>query len=75
MSLHPQIKICVRKLLPAGLSDDHSKVRSTVAYAIAAIARWDWPENWPDLFDQMMTALTSQSPNLVHGVMRVLTGK
>ena len=44
------------------------------AYAISAIARWDWPENWPDLFDQLIPALGSGEPNLVHGTMRVLSG-
>lgn len=44
------------------------------AYAISAIARWDWPENWPDLFDQLIPALSSGEPNLVHGTMRVLSG-
>lgn len=70
-----QVKIHVRKLLPSGLADDHSKVRNTVAYAVAAIAHWDWPESWPDLFEQLMLALNSSNPNLVHGSMRVLTGK
>ena len=44
------------------------------AYAISAIAHWDWPENWPDLFDQLIPALGSGEPNLVHGTMRVLSG-
>ena len=43
------------------------------AYAISAIAYTDWPENWPDLFDQLMAGLGSGSPELVHGTMRVLT--
>lgn len=70
-----QVKVHVRKLLPSGLADEHSKVRNTVAYAVAAIAHWDWPENWPDLFDQLMLALNSSNPNIVHGTMRVLTGE
>lgn len=69
-----QVKMGVRKLLPSGLADTHSKVRSTVAYAISAIAHWDWPENWPDLFDHLMLALASSNPDLVHGSMRVLSG-
>jgi len=44
------------------------------AYAISAIAHWDWPEAWPDLFGHLMQALTSGDRNLVHGAMRVLTG-
>ena len=44
------------------------------AYAISAIAYWDWPEAWPHLFGNLMQALTSGDGNLVHGAMRVLTG-
>ena len=39
---------------------------------MSAVASWDWPENWPNLFDQLMAGLGSGSPELVHGTMRVL---
>ena len=45
------------------------------AYAISAIARWDWPDEWPDLFNQLVQAVGSGNRCLVHGAMRVLTGK
>jgi len=45
-----------------------------VAYAVSAIAAWDWPEAWPDLFQILMHALTSGDTNAVHGAMRVLAG-
>ena len=48
---------------------------SLQAYAISAIAHWDWPENWPDLFDHLIPALGSGEPHLVHGAMRVLSGE
>ncbi|XP_073252649.1 importin-9-like [Porites lutea] len=63
----------IRRLLPEGLQESISKVRSSVAYAISAIAHWDWPEAWPNLFGHLMQALTSGDSNLVHGAMRVLT--
>jgi len=50
-------------------------VRVSVAYAVSAIAHWDWPEAWPELFDILMEALASGSPDAIHGAMRVLTGK
>ena len=71
-----------------GLGDSLSKIRSAVvcnllscliivlltkAYAISTIAQYDWPENWPDLFDQLMVRLSSGFVDLVHGTMRVLT--
>ncbi|KAK6177118.1 hypothetical protein SNE40_015285 [Patella caerulea] len=63
----------IRELLPSGLRESISKVRTSIAYAISAIAHWDWPETWPNLFDIMMRELTSGDPNAVHGAMRVLT--
>ncbi|XP_060587837.1 importin-9-like [Ruditapes philippinarum] len=62
----------IRKILPVGLKEAISKVRSSVAYAVSAIAHWDWPEAWPDLFQILMQALTSGDTNAVHGAMRVL---
>ena len=44
------------------------------AYAISAIAHWDWPENWSNLFSQLAVYLESGEPNVVHGTLRVLTG-
>jgi neutral trehalase len=70
-----QAKAQIRQILPQGLSESISKVRSSVAYAVAAIAQWDWPEKWPNLFQLMMEGLTSGQPDAVHGVMRVLTGQ
>ncbi|ELT91403.1 hypothetical protein CAPTEDRAFT_225381 [Capitella teleta] len=66
-------KKVIREILPLGLQESISKVRSSVAYAVSAIAHWDWPEEWPQLFDILMQALTSGNHNLVHGAMRVLT--
>ena len=67
-------KASIRQILPLGLKESISKVRSSVAYAVSAIAHWDWPEAWPELFQILMEALTSGEPNAVHGAMRVLTG-
>ena len=69
------MKAQIRQLLPIGLQESLSKVRAGVAYAISAIAHWDWPEAWPELFDILMQALTSGNQDAVHGAMRVLTGK
>ncbi|XP_072336822.1 importin-9 isoform X3 [Scyliorhinus torazame] len=66
-------KLAIRELLPNGLREPISKVRSSVAYAISAIAHWDWPEAWPELFRLLMEMLISGDVNAVHGAMRVLT--
>ncbi|XP_023390542.1 importin-9 [Pteropus vampyrus] len=64
----------IRELLPSGLRESVSKVRSSVAYAVSAIAHWDWPEAWPQLFSLLMGMLVSGDLRAVHGAMRVLTG-
>ena len=69
-----QAKQRIRELLPQGLYESVSKVRTSIAYAMSAIAHWDWPEVWPDLFNILMQALTSGNTNAVHGAMRVLSG-
>uniref|UniRef100_A0A8C5HZT0 Importin N-terminal domain-containing protein n=1 Tax=Gouania willdenowi TaxID=441366 RepID=A0A8C5HZT0_GOUWI len=68
-----QAKAAIRELLPSGLRESISKVRSSVAYAVSAIAHWDWPEAWPQLFTLLMEMLVSGDINAVHGAMRVLT--
>ncbi|XP_068598144.1 importin-9 [Brachionichthys hirsutus] len=68
-----QAKAAIRALLPSGLREAISKVRSSVAYAVSAIAHWDWPEAWPQLFTLLMEMLVSGNVNAVHGAMRVLT--
>uniref|UniRef100_A0A3B3UAZ7 Importin 9 n=1 Tax=Poecilia latipinna TaxID=48699 RepID=A0A3B3UAZ7_9TELE len=68
-----QAKAAIRELLPSGLRESISKVRSSVAYAVSAIAHWDWPEAWPQLFTLLMEMLVSGDVNAVHGAMRVLT--
>lgn len=69
-----QAKAAIREYLPGGLREAISKVRSSVAYAVSAIAHWDWPEAWPQLFTLLMEMLISGDINAVHGAMRVLTG-
>ncbi|XP_041836787.1 importin-9 [Melanotaenia boesemani] len=68
-----QAKAAIRELLPSGLQESMSKVRSSVAYAVSAIAHWDWPEAWPQLFTLLMEMLVSGDVSAVHGAMRVLT--
>jgi hypothetical protein len=49
-----EVKHCIRSALPRGLSDADSKVRTSVAFAIASIAVWDWPIRWPELVNLLV---------------------
>ncbi|KAI6656017.1 hypothetical protein LOD99_1751 [Oopsacas minuta] len=64
-------KVIIRQLLPQALIDSSSKVRGCVAYAIATIAHWDWPECWPGLVPALLANLSSEQGSLVHGSIRV----
>lgn len=68
----PEAKAIIRDLLPRGLEDPNSKIRSGVAHAISGIAQWDWPDEWPTLFNSLMVYLTQGSSDSLHGSMCVL---
>ncbi|XP_014226258.1 importin-9 isoform X1 [Trichogramma pretiosum] len=70
--LKPLIKAKIKELLILGLKEPLSKVRSAVAHAISKIASWDWPENWPELFDILIAHLNENDEHSVHGAMRVM---
>ncbi|XP_023322142.1 importin-9 [Eurytemora carolleeae] len=65
-------KNSIRQMLPLGLSESISKVRNTVAFSLAAIAHWDWPDHWPQLFDILIQAIKGQDKFGVQGAVRVL---
>uniref|UniRef100_A0A6B2EI92 Putative importin 9 n=1 Tax=Phlebotomus kandelakii TaxID=1109342 RepID=A0A6B2EI92_9DIPT len=66
-----QAKKMIKNILPNGLYDSNSKIRSAVAYTISAIASWDWPTNWNELFDIIVKCLEGNDDS-VHGAMQVL---
>ena len=67
----PEAKIAIKSILPEGLYDPNSKIRSVVAYSISNIASHDWPNEWPELFDIIVKCLAGDE-NSVHGAMKVL---
>jgi len=73
---HPETpqsaKNAIRQMLPIGLKESISKVRNTVAFSIAAIAHWDWPDHWPQLFEILMQAIQGSDEFAVQGSVRVL---
>lgn len=52
-----QVKATLRELAPMGLAYPESKIRNSIAAIISSIAHWDWPEQWPALFDTLMKML------------------
>lgn len=67
-----EIKGQIRPIIFHGLSDEESKIRSASAFALSSIARYDWPDEYPDLLSSLISLLKSGSNTSVHGAMRVI---
>eukprot|EP01119_Soliformovum_irregulare_P000725 TRINITY_DN10535_c1_g1_i3.p1 TRINITY_DN10535_c1_g1~~TRINITY_DN10535_c1_g1_i3.p1 ORF type:complete len:751 (-),score=247.92 TRINITY_DN10535_c1_g1_i3:105-2102(-) len=65
-------RVAIKTGLPRGLSDPENKIRTAVAMAIATIAHWDWPEQWPTLVQDLVTCLQSPDKNLLKGAIKCL---
>ena len=69
-----QEKAYIRQLLPGGLYDGDSKIRTAVGMAVAKIAEHDWPHAWPELTGGLISAIRDRvSPAHVHGALRCLS--
>lgn len=66
-----QAKQAIKTILPKGLYSNNSKIRNTVAYTISSIAGFDWPNDWVELFDIIVSCLAGNDDS-VHGAMQVL---
>ncbi|CAI9096342.1 OLC1v1032456C3 [Oldenlandia corymbosa var. corymbosa] len=74
---HPVVsseeKEMIRRLLLASIDDPHRKICTAVSMAVAAVARFDWPEDWPDLLPFILKLINDKSnANAVHGALRCL---
>ncbi|PPQ99515.1 hypothetical protein CVT24_005305 [Panaeolus cyanescens] len=66
-----QIKQQIRESVFRGLSDPQSKIRSLCAHTLSSIANADWPDEYPDLLNNLIGLLSSNSSVSVHGAMQV----
>ncbi|KAJ7556791.1 hypothetical protein O6H91_05G098700 [Diphasiastrum complanatum] len=67
-------KAAIRSLLLSALDDPCGKVRTAVGMAVASIAAWDWPEEWPDLLGYLLESISGQSNlNRMRGALRCLS--
>ncbi|KAJ1971194.1 hypothetical protein H4R35_005407, partial [Dimargaris xerosporica] len=64
-------KAYIRSRIVQGLADGESKIRVGVAYVISEIAQYDWPEDWPELFDYLLHWLKTGTPEQVQATMCV----
>ncbi|KAH8246838.1 hypothetical protein KR032_001862 [Drosophila birchii] len=66
-----QAKRTIRNILPNGLYDPNSKIRSSVAHTISTIAATDYPHGWAELFHIIVKCLGGNEDS-IHGAMQVL---
>lgn len=65
----------IKSILPAGLSDPSSKIRTGIAMCIAAISKSE-PDGWEGLLENLVGAIHAQRASntpLVHGAIRCLS--
>ncbi|KAF8832761.1 hypothetical protein HHX47_DHR1001493 [Lentinula edodes] len=55
------------------IPDPARKIRSLSAHTLSSIANCDWPDEYPDLLTSLISLLSSNSPESVHGAMQVFT--
>ncbi|XP_058114945.1 uncharacterized protein LOC131257969 isoform X2 [Magnolia sinica] len=75
--IHPVVstaeKEAVRRLLLQALDDPHGKICTAVGMAVASIAHYDWPEDWPDLLPLLLRLISDQANmNGVRGALKCL---
>ena len=54
------------------MQDAHQKIAAQ-AHALSSVANADWPDEYPELLQNLITLVSSASPNSVHGAMQVFT--
>ncbi|KAL2542771.1 ARM repeat superfamily protein [Abeliophyllum distichum] len=66
-------KESIRGLLLSSLDDPYRKICTAVSVAVASIAQYDWPDNWPELMPFLISLIHDQTKkNAVHGALRCL---
>ncbi|KAJ2742480.1 hypothetical protein GGI20_004454 [Coemansia sp. BCRC 34301] len=66
-----QLKWQVRERAFSLLTSDDRKLRAAAAAAVAAMARYDWPDEWPHLFSQLVGLLHGGDRDQAHAAMCV----
>ncbi|VEU21252.1 DEKNAAC102201 [Brettanomyces naardenensis] len=58
-----QVKQTIRSCLFSLLGDPSSKIRNAAAYAMIQIAVVDYPDEWPNLMNELYGAIVNSNPN------------
>lgn len=69
----PEIKSQIRTAVFQGLSDSNRKIRTASAHTLSAISECDWPDEYPELLENLIQLLSSGSSDAIHGSMQMFT--
>ncbi|PWA02815.1 hypothetical protein BB558_001037 [Smittium angustum] len=64
-------KQIVREMIFGILSDKTSKIRKAAAYVLSAIGKYDWPDEWPQMFQLLLNLLKSGDNNQISSSLAV----
>lgn len=59
-------------LLEQGLACNSRPIRAILAAVVSEVAHSDFPDEWPNLTQSLITLLSSNWPDAVHGALTVL---
>lgn len=63
-TIDQNVKQLIRSSLFSLLGDEDSKIRNAAAYAIVQVAVVDYPDEWPNLLNDLYAAITSNASNV-----------
>ncbi|CAE6421477.1 unnamed protein product [Rhizoctonia solani] len=67
-----EVKTEIRAGIVKGLSDPTRKIRSLSAAVCSLIAHCDWPDEYPELLDELIALLNTNNSEAIHGSMQVM---
>ena len=62
--VQPHEKASIRQTLPRGLGDKSAKLQTAVGLVVATIAKWDVPDEWPQLLPALLGVIQTRSNDL-----------
>ncbi|KAK9484568.1 armadillo-type protein [Lipomyces starkeyi] len=71
-ALEPKVKALIRRELFQILRSPERKLRSLAANLVSKISSADFPDEWPELFDDLMSMLKSPETQSIHGALSIL---
>lgn len=70
MTVDPAVQGELRRLILPCIAESDSRLRTSASSVVAAIAKHDFPERWPELIPQIREYLMNQNEQVVSGSLR-----